>query len=403
MSFSYIGKIPSSKSLMNRALILKSFYNDFNVIGESNSDDVKLMEAGLLRTNKSCEIQCGLAGTVFRFLALRCSREVGLHVLIGENRLFERPQDDLLKTLSQLSVDAEIKPLTNNKTALVIDSKGWQLQGNVLNLRVEKSSQFASAVLLSCWDLPKDYYFRLNMKNVNRIPSYSYFEMTKTFLSQMGMEFLGTPQEFCIKANSKPKTMSYKVEPDMSTAMAVAALAAVGGQAHILNFPNESLQPDFIFPHLLEEMGVPLRHVNEDKSFKLIVERAPKKLGALNVNLLNTPDLFPVLSVLCALSKKESQLTGAIHLKHKESNRILKISELLQKMNRKHEVLDDGIRVFEQNNIEKTKFTFDTDHDHRLAMAAGVLRLYGYEIDVINPNVVSKSFPEFWSLIEASK
>ena len=88
MSFSFLGQIPASKSLMNRALVLKSFYPDFDVRGVSQADDVKLMQEGIKRLKNAFEIQCGHAGTVLRFLAFRCSREVGQHILIGEKRLY---------------------------------------------------------------------------------------------------------------------------------------------------------------------------------------------------------------------------------------------------------------------------------------------------------------------------
>jgi 3-phosphoshikimate 1-carboxyvinyltransferase len=402
MSFSFLGQIPASKSLMNRALILKSFYPDFDVIGESKADDVALMEEGIRRLKNAYEIQCGHAGTVLRFLALRCSREVGQHILVGEKRLFERPQEDLFKIFRQLSVKAEIKSLTDKKSALVISSEGWKLQGNTLHVSLQKSSQFASAVLLSCWDLPQQLYLRFDIKNKENILSNSYLDMTKSFLTSMGMFIKGSGDELSIGAQQRPKRQSYHVEPDMSTAAAVAALGVVGGNAKILNFPVDSLQPDYIFPTFLAEMGVDIDFKSREKISRLCVAKPKLGLKSIRLNLKDNPDLFPVMAVLCALAKGESSLRGAAQLNHKESNRITKVSELLRKIKRPHKTYEDGIEIFGVLASEKESFQYETDQDHRLAMAAGILKLAGYDIEVINPEVVNKSFPEFWSLLQVT-
>ena len=88
--FSFIGLPPSSKSLFNRALLVQSFESQIQIIGESSCDDVQLMKEAVKNFKHSKEINCGAAGTVFRFMALRASREPGLHILTGSDRLFQR-------------------------------------------------------------------------------------------------------------------------------------------------------------------------------------------------------------------------------------------------------------------------------------------------------------------------
>jgi 3-phosphoshikimate 1-carboxyvinyltransferase len=383
---------------MNRALIIKSFYPELKLVGDSKADDIQLMRTAVGRIGKDMEMSCGLAGTVFRFLALRCSREKGQHILVGENRLFERPLTELMQIFNQLSVKAEIRKLTDNKSALVIASEGWQLQGNALNVSVKRSSQFASAVLLSAWDLPFKLFIRFDMNQVDQMPSFSYYEMTKSLLVNMGMVIKGSGQEIEVPAHQNMNKKVYLVEPDMSTALSIAALGVVGGNATILNFPVDSLQPDYIFPSLLESMGVTTEFKYRNGETRLFIT-APAPLMGIKVDLKDYPDLFPVLAVLCALAKGKSSLRGAGHLKFKESDRINKISELLNQIGRKHEVFDDGIEILGEPSEALCHFSYDTDFDHRLAMAAGVLKLYGHQIDVLNPDVVSKSFPEFWSLM----
>ena len=119
--FSFIGRIPPSKSLFNRALIVQSFYPDFKIIGESHADDVTLMQTGLKSLAKNELVDCGEAGTVLRFLSLRAARQEGVHVLTGSDRLFSRPQDELLKILRQLGCQAEFRG-----SKLHIESWGWR-------------------------------------------------------------------------------------------------------------------------------------------------------------------------------------------------------------------------------------------------------------------------------------
>jgi 5-enolpyruvylshikimate-3-phosphate synthase len=101
---SFIGHVPASKSIFNRALILQSFGPDLKICGVSDSDDVVKIKAGIKALKDQAMIDCGEGGTVLRFLALRASREKGRHKLTGSVRLINRPQEELMKILSQLGV-----------------------------------------------------------------------------------------------------------------------------------------------------------------------------------------------------------------------------------------------------------------------------------------------------------
>jgi 3-phosphoshikimate 1-carboxyvinyltransferase len=149
-------------------------------------------------------------------------------------------------------------------------------------------------------------------------------------------------------------------------------------------------------------MGVDIDFKSREKISRLCVAKPKLGLKSIRLNLKDNPDLFPVMAVLCALAKGESSLRGAAQLNHKESNRITKVSELLRKIKRPHKTYEDGIEIFGVLASEKESFQYETDQDHRLAMAAGILKLAGYDIEVINPEVVNKSFPEFWSLLQVT-
>jgi 3-phosphoshikimate 1-carboxyvinyltransferase len=142
-------------------------------------------------------------------------------------------------------------------------------------------------------------------------------------------------------------------------------------------------------------MGVPvfLNHSH------LRVEKADKLTG-ISVDLKSAPDLFPVLAALCVLAEGESHLFGAPHLRFKESDRIGEIGRLLKVTGRPFELTDDGIRILGPvPPVAKEAAEVDPADDHRMAFAAAVLQAAGYELKIKNPEVVAKSFPEFWSLL----
>ncbi len=387
MSFYFKGKIPSSKSILNRALIIQSFAPEVRLLGESQADDVQSMRAGLANLSQS-SIECGDAGTVLRFLALRVSRISGVHTLTGSERLFSRPQAELIPILHQLSVDAEL-----GGPALRIRSSGWRLAVDGLHVNAERSSQFASAVLLSAWHLP----FMLPISISKKVVSEGYFRMTLQMVRDFGMRVQGSGPEFVIPANQTiTRSEPYVCEPDLSSAFAVAALAAVGGRADIEDFPKRSLQPDSIFVKIISDMGVHVRH----DSSTLIVEKS-KLVRGVDVNLTSCPDLFPVLGVLCALTGGPSEIRGIGHLKFKESSRLERTCELIEWMGARVQVDDSAgesrvtVTPTRTRPVGGTIWKFNADRDHRMAMAAEVARWAGFPIQVEDMKVVSKSFPEF--------
>jgi 3-phosphoshikimate 1-carboxyvinyltransferase len=182
----------------------------------------------------------------------------------------------------------------------------------------------------------------------------------------------------------------------MSSAFAVAALAAIAGEAHLKNFPRYSWQPDFAFVEALKKMNVRI----EETSNQISIYKSD--LTGLDQRLTNCPDLFPVLAVLSALARGKSTLNGANHLIHKESNRLEQIRPLLKLIGRPFEILEGGINISEKNkNSQSTEvLNFSPEQDHRLVMAAAVAQAAGYKIHINDPEVVSKSFPEFLQIAE---
>ncbi len=376
--------------MMNRLLLLQSYSPTLQIDGESDCDDVRLMRQAVARLGTGEDLHVGAAGTVLRFMALRASRLTGRHRLTGEPRLFSRPQEELLKVLRQLGVSAEL-----TRESLEIEGTGWHLQGDTLLVPRERSSQFVSSVLLNSWCLPQDLFVATTGQQV----SEGYFRMTVRLVEQAGMKVEFGDREFRVSKNQMVQASRMTAEMDISSAFALAGLAAVNGQATFLDFPTASLQPDVAFVSILEKMGVPL----QQSSQTLKVGQA-HRLRGVRAELTSNPDLFPVLAILCALAEGESELIGAPHLVHKESNRLATLAKWSQSLGRDVRVSNDGLKIFgaplSRAQLERLPpLHWDCDQDHRLVFAAAVARSAGAPIEIQQKDAVSKSFPEFWHIL----
>ncbi|MGZ3804675.1 MAG: 3-phosphoshikimate 1-carboxyvinyltransferase [Pseudobdellovibrionaceae bacterium] len=384
--FRFQGRIPASKSLMNRALIVQSFEPRLKLRGHSSCDDVTHLQKSLKNLHKSFVFDCGEGGTTLRFLAFRVSREKGEFLLKGTPRLLSRPQKEIETILSQLGVK-----IIFEKKGIRIISEGWKkpLQGITLNAK--DSSQFLSALFLNTWNLP----FDLKVKVRGRITSEAYFLMTLKILKDLGLRFSRRGSTYYIPSGQKIKLASYTVESDLSSLFSVASFAAVSGQATFKDFPKKSSQPDGAFLRIFKRMGIQSRQKG-----KHLFVNSPKHLKAVKVNLQNSPDLFPVLAALCSFAEGRSILFGAPQLAFKESHRIKKTAELLKKCGVLCKPRKDGMEIQGRSvSSPSPHFAFDPDKDHRLAMAAALLKYFGHDIKIKDSEVVHKSFPEFWKYV----
>ncbi|MBE8221185.1 MAG: hypothetical protein HAW60_00470 [Bdellovibrionales bacterium] len=417
MKFSFVGKIPSSKSLLNRALILKSFNNNLLIQGLSSCDDVLLMKTALKDFLKGkTEFCCGSAGTVLRFLALRLSKKPGKYYLKASQQLLSRPNDELIKLLSQLSCKASF-----DKNGLNIISNGWSLMGDSVSISAKQSSQFISAFLLSAWNLNFPCYISLG----DNIFSESYLQMTMQLCKDQGMKIeynKQKPYEIYIPKNQKLNAKQIIIEPDMGSVFALSAIACVTGCIQVTDFTINSIQGDVSFINYLQKIGADIDikildkttsilKVKESQAFKtnfsghLFVNQTKKGFSA---SLKNTPDLFPSLATLACLLTGESVFTDISHIAHKESNRLLEIKKLLNLLGRGVELKKDSFIIKEWEYVGaspalKQNIIFDTKEDHRLVMAAYVLIAAGFNIKCSDESSVSKSFPEFLALTKNLK
>ncbi|MGZ3774939.1 MAG: 3-phosphoshikimate 1-carboxyvinyltransferase [Bdellovibrio sp.] len=384
--FLFHGEIPGSKSVFNRALIVKSYFPELVLKGSSACDDVRYMQQGIQHINSQSQIDCGEGGTTFRFLTLRISRQPGTHILTGSDRLMARPQRGLIDLLGQLGVQAEI-----HGRELKMTSPGWQKVRSPIRVDTSESSQYASALVLNSWLLSFDLEFILAGDKV----SESYFLLTLEMVKALGMQVQKTKDGYLIPAGQKISQFEWTVEPDLSSAFTMASAAALAGEVVIENFPAQSSQPDLVFLEIFKKM-----HIDFSLDGNHLRIKKSSSFKPVEWNLVQSPDLFPVLAVLCSWADGVSKLYGAPHLTKKESNRIGKVADLLNLLNIQNEVLTDGMIIY--GKPQQTRFKdicFNPDKDHRMVMAAALMKLKGHAIHIEEPEVINKSFPEFWSMI----
>ncbi|MBC7464728.1 MAG: 3-phosphoshikimate 1-carboxyvinyltransferase, partial [Bdellovibrio sp.] len=282
-AFHFDGVIPASKSHFNRALICASYTSNVTLNGDSQSDDVQKMKKAINHLHDGLPFDCGSAGTVLRFLALRVSRIPGVHILKGSERLLSRPQIELENIFSQLGIRLEKK-----KDQFIIHSQGWKLQNPSLKVSREISSQFASAILLNTWNLDRDLTIEWDHVGV----SEGYWQMSEQVVKDFGMSLTEGQNKITIATHQKVKINSYPVESDLSSSFAIAAFAALNGQARFQHFPFKSLQPDKVFLQILKRMGALVETTSEWAQ----VSQSKELLQAVHCNLNDCPDLFPVLA-----------------------------------------------------------------------------------------------------------
>lgn len=380
-------KVQGSKSIFNRAYLIKSYDSDFEIKGSSLCDDVLVIQKALESFKKNEVIYCKDSGTAFRFMALRVSRTLGEYVLTGTQQLFRRNHQALESILSQLGVQVQVQ----ENERWIIKTKGWNPQGDAITFPSHVSSQFASSLLINSYDLEKDLYISLEGSAV----SLSYLEMTIRFLKKIGIMVQGKFPEYYMPAGQTLTQKFYEVEPDMSGLFALACYASLKNGLEYVQWPEKSLQPDAIFPDILSQMGIDI----EVQEKKLTIKESSFRKG-ISINLCHNPDLFPCLAVLCCLSEGQSLLHGVPQLRFKESDRLERTYQLIKSTGRKAEIIRDGIKI--EGSLEKgagLNIIFDPKKDHRMAMAAGLFRLVGFNVTLKNSDCVSKSFPDFWNQV----
>ena len=380
--------ITGSKSETNRLLLLKALYPNIVIENTSNSDDSEVMNSALSSKNQTIDVHH--AGTAMRFLtAYFASQESKTVLLTGSSRMKERPIKILVDALKKLG--AEIEYLENDGFP-PIKITGQELTATKISLQANVSSQYISALLLIAPSLPNG----LELELIGEITSASYINMTLKLLQEIGVKTSFVGNLIIVKPKSQdPKPKTIIVESDWSSASycySIIALSKEGTKIELSSFNENSLQGDAVLATIYEQMGVETHF--EDGKIKLIKNAKPINQN-LKLDLNCAPDIAQTIAVTAFGLGISCELTGLQTLKIKETDRLEALQNELSKLGASISITDDSLQIEPTNSINSNQ-NIATYNDHRMAMAFAPLALKT-NINIENAEVVSKSYPNFWS------
>ena len=318
------------------------------------------------------------------FLSIRKGEEF---VLEGDERMSTRPVGALVDSLRRLGADIEY---LQHEDYLPIKIRGGSLHGGTIEIDGSQSSQYVSALMLIAPTLEGG--LRIIIRNPSSLP---YILLTADVMRQMGVCVEMTGATVSIpQSEYRPKQIS--VEADFSAAVFWYALFIVSPRQtmELRNLTTESRQPDSRIVTIAHDFGV-TTHCSGG-SLILGKESVRHITKSVEYDLRHTPDIMPVLTVMCCMLGVEFVLSGLANLRIKESNRIGAMVKELAKCGYMLQATDDTVRWLPHLQTEITKpVTIDTHSDHRIAMAFALLRKQR-DITILSPEVVEKSYPDFW-------
>ncbi|NIS59177.1 MAG: 3-phosphoshikimate 1-carboxyvinyltransferase, partial [Proteobacteria bacterium] len=357
----------------------------FGVQIEKASDRLLIHGTGGKLSPPSEPVFLGGAGTAVRFLTTVAGLSKGRVVIDGNERMRERPIQDLIESLKPLGITA--RSVNGNGFPPVV-IEGGQLQGGRTTLRGGVSSQFLSSILL-CSPYARK---AVMVKIIDDLVSRSYVDLTMAIMKDFGVQV--THQDYRV-FRVPPGLYSgreYLVEGDMSSASYFFAAAAVtGGRIRVRGLTSCTTQGDKALLDVLETMGC---QVHWGDNF---VEVVGGPLRGVTVNMKAMPDVVPTLAVVAAFATGTTRISQVGHLRHKETNRLAALNQELKKMGIKA-VIDGESLVVQGGDPRGAEI--ETYKDHRMAMAFAVAGLRVPGMMIRDPGCVDKSFPTFWTLLE---
>jgi len=379
--------IPGSKSESNRLLILKACYPNILIANLSNSDDTVSLLKGIEQVDGIVDIHH--AGTAMRFLTAYFASKKGTELtLTGSKRMQERPIKVLVEALKNMG--AEIYYLKNEGYP-PLKIIGADLNVSLVTLNANISSQYISALMLIASSLKNGLTINLEGK----ITSIPYINMTLDLLKKVGVLGTFSNNKIQIKPTKTINSITVNVESDWSSASYYYSIIALSRNLELTlnNFSKNSMQGDSKIISIFEKLGVETIFNKNDNSILLRHIKA-EIIDCLSLNLNESPDIAQTLAVTCFGLGIYCKLEGLKTLKIKETDRLLALKTELEKLGANVTITEQSIEVFRSRKIIEN-ITIETYQDHRMAMAFAPLVLK-VPINIIEPNVVTKSYGTFW-------
>ena len=392
--------LPASKSESNRALMIAA-YGGFEPVFQnlSDSNDTKVLNKALQRLpsidssfptslRRKCfafdevndiegrlqTINIADCGTAARFLTTYLACHEGEWLLTGTQRMRQRPMAPLVDALRALGADIQY---VEQEGFLPLRIIGKPLAGGKVTLDMTQSSQFASSLVMAAPMFPNG----LELELLGNLSSLPYLDMTLGMMCHFSAQ--AERQGRRVIVQPKPyQAKPFTIEPDWTAASYWYEMASFSEECEIrlkrLSGPSTGsgtacLQGDAIIAEWMTQLGVGTFAEGED----LVLRKIPFEKRPLHFDFSQHPDLFPTMAATCAGLHMEAHFTGLDNLALKESDRV----EAMQT---------------ELSKLDQQPLQFCTHNDHRIAMALAPLSLLFGPATFDHPEVVEKSYPNFW-------
>ncbi len=387
-------ELPRSKSVSNRALVAAALAGDLSGIDHlSEADDTRILHQ-LLR-DRPRVMHCGLGGTTFRFLlAWAAVQEGSTHVVAGDAKLLERPHDDLIEALRKLGASVE-------RADEGYRVKGARLQGGTITFDSPISSQYLSALMLVAPRMEEGLRIEWRGTQLSR----PYVEMTAQVMRHFGAEVEVGETLIAVKPG-RYTARPFDVPCDWSAAAFWYEIVALAEDAEVelVGLRGDGFQGDErVWIHMEEWVRTRDAHAGIWITSVSPSQRAEDPILSASADVTATPDLFQPLAFARAGLGVRASFKGLGTLRHKETDRLTAVQDALERMgcgigrNGPWLMIEPPARGRLLINGD-----FSVHGDHRMAMALAPLALITGSITILDPDVVTKSYPRYWDDLRAA-
>jgi 3-phosphoshikimate 1-carboxyvinyltransferase len=401
-------RVPGSKSLTNRALIIAAIAEGRSVLtGALDCEDTRVMvealgklgidvehdRSAILIKVRGCDgripvcsaaLEVANSGTSLRFLTAMLATGRGTFHLDGSPRMRQRPVADLLAALNKLGADAR-SDLGTGCPPVTIQASG--LHGGYAFVKGDVSSQFLSGLLMA---LPNSED-TTTVEVQGPLVSQPYVAMTLSVMERFGVTIGNRKfRRFDIRP-ARYRGCDFAIEPDASAASYVFALAAItGGTITVEGLGAGSLQGDLEFVDVLEYMGCSVARQPERTTV------TGGRLRAVDVDMNAMSDTVMTLAVVALFADGVSRIRNVAHIRQKESDRISALAVELRNLGASVEELPDGLVIDPPPPSRLRGASIATYDDHRMAMSFAIAGLRIPGVVILDPGCVAKTYPGFW-------
>lgn len=399
----HTAKLPASKSISNRALIIHALSGG-KILPEnlSNCDDTEVIVAAL--KDNPYEINIKAAGTAMRFMTAYLAVNEGKeHVLTGTERMKHRPIGILVDALRFLGADIEY---IGEEGFPPLRIHGKRLDGGLLEVPGNISSQYISALLMIGPTLNNGLKLRLTGDIISR----PYIDLTLWTMREFGADAEWSDYD-TIEVRPQPyKEHPYYIENDWSGASYWYEIVALSkdpeATVQLEGLMDGSKQGDSSLRYIFSLLGVKTTFQTKKQGIPttVTIQRTGHCVPRLEYDFVNAPDLTQTFVVTCALLNIPFHFRGLSTLKIKETDRIEALKKEMRKLGYVIKDANDNELIWEGERCEPDlESGIDTYEDHRMALAFAPAACRIDKIRINNPQVVTKSYPNYWNDLKSSQ